>query len=212
MGLRGRMFAAVYDRATARAEAAGLGDLRRRLLAVAGGTVLEIGAGTGANLPYYGPAVTSLILTEPERPMLRRLERRAAALAPEARIVRAAAGDLPAEDGSIDTAVSTLVLCGVADQARALRELRRVLRPGGRLLFLEHVRSDDPRLARRQDRLRRLNHLFTCCDCNRRTLDAIRDAGFEVVSLTSPALPSLPSLVRPMIVGAATAPASAPGS
>jgi ubiquinone/menaquinone biosynthesis C-methylase UbiE len=102
--------------------------------------------------------------------------------------------------------VTTLVLCGVGEQARALKEARRVLRPGGRLLFIEHVRADDPGLARRQDRLNRLNRFFTCCDCNRRTLDAIRAAGFEVATLERPALPGLPSLVRPLIVGTAAAP------
>lgn len=205
MGLRGRLFAAVYDRATAGVERAGLGDLRGRLLAGASGRVLEIGAGTGANLAHYGPAVESLTLTDPEAPMLRRLERRAAAEMPRARVVRAAAEDLPFPDDAFDVAVSTLVLCGVADQARVLGELGRVLRPGGRLIFIEHVRSEDPHLARRQDRLRRLNRLFTCCDCNRRTLDAIRAAGFAVTEVESPVLGGLPSLVRPLVAGTAIA-------
>src|SRR5690348_12746628 len=144
MSLRSRLFALTYDRQLARAEDAGLRALRERLLAGAGGDVLEIGGGTGANLPWYGPAVGSLTITEPEPPMLRRLERRvrehsASQHGPAPRVVRAPAEDLPFGDGSFDTAVSTLVLCGVRDQPRALRELRRVLRPGGRLLFLEHV-------------------------------------------------------------------------
>src|SRR5207249_6677845 len=129
--------------------------------------VLEIGAGTGANLSLYGPAVESLTLTEPERPMLRRLERRARDHASSATVLRAPAEDLPFEDGSFDTVVTTLVLCGVDDQPRALREARRVLRPGGRLLFLEHVRSDDPGVARLQDRMNWLNHSIFGCDCNR---------------------------------------------
>ena len=115
--------------------------------------MLEIGGGTGANLPYYRPEVESLTITEPEPPMLRRLERRAREQAPQATVLRAPAEDLPFEDATFDTVVSTLVLCGVDDQPRALRELRRVLRPGGQLLFIEHVRSDDARLARRQDRM-----------------------------------------------------------
>ena len=205
MGLRGMLFASLYDRITAHAESAGLGAFRRELLAGASGRVLEIGAGTGANLPSYGPGVTSLTLTEPDAAMLRRLERRAAGTALPAAIVQAAAEDLPVPGGSIDTVVSTLVLCGVADQARALAEARRVLAPGGRLLFLEHVRSDDPRLARRQDRLRRLNRVVTRCDCNRRTLDAIRAAGFTVDEVRSPVLDVLPSLVRPLVLGTASA-------
>src|SRR6266436_7915528 len=87
------------------------------------------------------------------RRMLRRLERRAREQAPLAKVLRAPAEDLPFEDDTFDVAVSTLVLCGVSDQPRALRQLRRVLRPGGQLLFIEHIRSDDPQLARHQDRM-----------------------------------------------------------
>ena len=89
--------------------------------------------------------------------MLRRLEQRVREQAPKAKVVRAPAEQLPFEDDTFDVAVSTLVLCGVDDQARALGELRRVLRPGGRLIFIEHVRSDKPGLARWQDRLNGLN-------------------------------------------------------
>ena len=146
MTLRGRFIALTYDRQIARVEKAGLGALRQELLARASGEVLEIGAGTGANLRFYGHAVASLTVTEPEPPMLRRLQRAVRAEAPFATVLRAPAEDLPFDDSSFDVAVSTLVLCGVEDKPRALRELRRVLKPGGRLLFLEHVRSDDARL------------------------------------------------------------------
>ena len=119
--------------------------------------------------------------------------------------MRAPAEDLPFEDGSFDTAVSTLVLCGVSDQPRALRELHRVLRPGGKLLFIEHVRSDEPGLARKQDRMNGLNHFLVGCDCNRTTLDSIQAAGFEVSQLERTTLAKAPAFVRPLIVGAATA-------
>ena len=173
MSLRTKFFAMTYDRQIAGAEKAGLRAFRERLLAGASGDVIEIGGGTGLNLSCYGPAVRSLTITEPQPPMLRRLERAVHEHRRDAKVLRAPAEDLPFDDDSFDVAVSTLVLCGVDDQPRALRELRRVLRPGGRLLFIEHVRSDDPGTARLQDRLNWLNRLVVCCDCNRPTLDSI---------------------------------------
>src|SRR5260221_12215039 len=101
MSLRSRFFALAYDRMSARTEKAGLAALRAQLLAGASGRVLEIGAGTGANLPFYGPAVEALTVTEPEAPMLRRLERRVGEAAPKATVVRAPAQDLPFEDGAV---------------------------------------------------------------------------------------------------------------
>jgi ubiquinone/menaquinone biosynthesis C-methylase UbiE len=205
MGLRRRFFALTYDRQVAKVEQAGLGELRQTLLADASGRVLEVGSGTGANLPFYGPGVESLTVTEPEPAMLRRLEQRVREQAPRAKVVRAPAEQLPFEDDAFDVAVSTLVLCGVADQGRALRELRRVLRPGGRLIFIEHVRSDEPGLARWQDRLNGLNRFVACCDCNRRTLDSIKAVGFEVTNVDHTELKKVPPFVRPLVVGTATA-------
>ena len=146
MSLRWTILAPLYDRMSRKSEAAGMGAMRESLLAKASGRVLEIGGGTGVNLRYY-EGVDSLVVTEPEPAMLRRLHDRVRGQAPRAEIVQAPAEDLPFEDASFDTVVSTLVLCGV-DQERSLGEVRRVLRPGGRLFFLEHVRSDDPGLAR----------------------------------------------------------------
>ncbi len=203
MSLRKSLFAAMYDRMSRKSEDAGLRAMRRDLLAEAGGRVLEIGGGTGANLPNYGGEVESLVLTEPEPAMLRRLQRKASEQAPLARVVRAPAEDTPFEDDSFDTVVTTLVLCGVDDQAQALREMRRVLRPGGRLLFIEHVRSDDPKLARFQDRINWLNRLVVHCDCNRSTLAAIEATGFTISHLEQTSLPKAPKFVRPLIVGAA---------
>ena len=210
MSLHTRIFARTYDRQIARAENAGLRALRQRLLEGASGDVIEIGAGTGLNLPCYGPDVRSLTVTEPEPPMLRHLERRAREHRPSARVLRAPAEDLPFDDDSFDTAVSTLVLCAVDDQPRALRELRRVLRPGGRLLFFEHLRSGDPATARLQDRINWLNRLVVCCDCNRPTLDSIRGAGFTVTQAEHTALPKAPKFARPAILGSATTPAHVP--
>ena len=207
MTLRTRFFAMTYDRQIARSEKAGLRAFREGLLAGAQGDVLEIGGGTGANLTCYGSAVGSLTITEPELAMLRRLERKVGEQGRAAKVLRAPAEDLPFDDDTFDVAVSTLVLCGVDDQPRALRELRRVLRPGGQLLFIEHVRSDDPGRARLQDRMNWLNRLVVCCDCNRPTLRSIQAAGFTVTQVEHMALPRAPKFVSPAIMGSATAPA-----
>jgi ubiquinone/menaquinone biosynthesis C-methylase UbiE len=173
------------------------------LLKGAKGRVLEIGAGTGANLPLYDAGV-DLTVTEPEEPMARRLEKRLHELRPNAAIVHAPAEHLPFSDAQFDAVVSTLVLCTVDDQPRALREMRRVLKPGGHLLFIEHVRSDDPKVARWQDRLNGFSRFTACgCNCNRATLDAIRAAGFTVASLEQGEFPEAPFFVRPLITGTA---------
>ena len=204
MSLWGQIFAAMYDRMSAKAERDGLRVHRETLLASAGGDVLEIGGGTGANLPFYGEAVSTLTITEPEKPMIRRLQRRMTAEHPEATFLRAPAEDLPFQDASFDVAVSTLVLCTVDDQPRALRELHRVLRPGGKLLFIEHVRSDDPGLARRQDRMQPLNVRFAHgCHCNRATLATIRANGFDIGELERDTLKHAPPFIRPLVVGVA---------
>jgi ubiquinone/menaquinone biosynthesis C-methylase UbiE len=206
MSLRSRFFAAVYDGQMRRAEKAGLTDMRGALVAQAAGTVLEIGAGTGANLNHYPLAVTSLTVTEPDVSMLKRLERRVSAEAPATMVIRAPAEDLPFEDGTFDSVVSTLVLCGVDDQPRALREIHRVLRPEGHFLFMEHVRAGDPKAAKRQDRMNRLNRAVVCCDCNRPTLDTIEGAGFRITALEHTELPKAPRFVRPAVIGTAISP------
>jgi ubiquinone/menaquinone biosynthesis C-methylase UbiE len=206
VSLYGRVFAAMYDRMMAGTEKAGLADMRKELLSRAHGDVLEIGAGTGVNLRYYGPA-ERLVLTEPEEPMVRRLRSHARGKGGSVEVVQAPAESLPFPDGTFDTAVATLALCTVGDADRAIGELRRVLRPGGQLLFLEHVRSDDPKLAQWQDRLLPLWKRFGHgCNCNRPTADSIRHAGFEIEELTPGELPKAPPLARPLIRGWAVAP------
>jgi ubiquinone/menaquinone biosynthesis C-methylase UbiE len=194
----------MYDRMSAGSEDAGLRELRRRLLADAQGRVLEIGGGTGLNLQLYGPGVESLTVTEPEPPMLRRLERKVREHAPRTNVLRARAEELPFADNSFDTVISTLVLCGVDDQAQSLREVHRVLRPGGQFLFIEHVRSDEPKLARLQDRMNGVNQFLVRCDCNRATLDSIEAEGFDITKLERTELPKAPPFARPLIVGVAT--------
>jgi ubiquinone/menaquinone biosynthesis C-methylase UbiE len=197
------LFAAMYDSMTRKSNDAGLRAIRHGLLAEASGSVLEIGTGTGLNLEHYNGKVESLVLTEPEPAMIRRLQKKVREQAPLAKVLRAPAEDLPFEDDSFDTVVAALVLCGVDDQARSLREIRRVLKPGGRLLFLEHVRSDDEALARFQDRMNWLNRLVVFCDCNRPTLATIEASGFTVSELEHSELPKAPKFARPLIFGTA---------
>ena len=200
MSLRKRFFALTYDRQMVKVENAGLRDHREQLLSPVSGRVLEIGGGTGANLSRYGAAVQSLTITEPDPYMLRRLEAYVREHMPTALVLRAPAEDLPFGDDSFDAVVSTLVLCGVDDQPRALREIRRVLRPGGQLVFFEHVRSHDPKVARQQDRMNALNRFVAGCECNRPTLESIRGAGFDVEAAAA-TLEKAPWFVRPAIAG-----------
>jgi ubiquinone/menaquinone biosynthesis C-methylase UbiE len=213
MSIGGRIFAGMYDRMMAGTEQGGLAEQRDALLASATGSVLEIGAGTGANLSRYGSAVTSLTLIEPEGPMRKRLERLAQSAAPDATVLAAPAEDIPFDDDTFDVVVSTLVLCTVADQPRTLREIRRVLRRDGALLFIEHVRADEPKLAKRQDRMNGINRIVAHgCNCNRRTVDGIEAAGFTVTELEHSALAKAPAFVRPLVIGRAHARVDAPVS
>jgi ubiquinone/menaquinone biosynthesis C-methylase UbiE len=209
VGIREKLFAITYDRMMAGTEKAGFGEIRSQLLAQAAGEVLEVGAGTGRNLPYYGPAVSTLTLTEPDPSMLRRLERTASGAGRPTKVLRAPAEDLPFDDATFDTVVSTLVLCSVPDQPRAAREIERVLKPGGHLLFAEHVRSASQDLARRQDRLNWFSRLVAGCDCNRPTLQTLQRVDFVIDDVVDGQLPKSPSFVRPMIVGTAARPLDA---
>src|ERR1700754_269102 len=184
----GRLFASFYDRALAASEENGLGDMRRALLAEARGRVVEIGAGTGVNLDLYGADVEDLTLIEPDPHMgakLReRLARRVSDAAgptapPPARLCAAPAESLPFDDDTFDTAVATLVLCTVPDPVAAIEELARVLKPDGQLLFIEHVRSEDPASARWQGRLEKpWRFLADGCYCNRDTEANLRASAF----------------------------------
>lgn len=199
-----------YDPLMSGIERAGLAAARAELLATASGRVLEIGAGTGLNVPHYPASVTDVIATEPDAAMSGRLERAAARTSLPMTVLRAPAEDIPYDHGTFDTVVSTLVLCSVDDQPRTVRELWRVLKPGGSLLFLEHVRSDDARVARRQDRLNWLNRLTSHCDCDRPTLRTLERAGFALSHLERDELPRASSYLRPMISGRATRPDDSP--
>jgi ubiquinone/menaquinone biosynthesis C-methylase UbiE len=206
MSLWGRVFAAGYDRMLAGAERAGLAERRHDLLAKANGRVLEIGAGTGLNLSHYPAAVDEIVFTEPEGPMARRLTRKLVQTGRGGEVIPAAAEALPFADDSFDTVVCTLVLCTVEDPSRALSEIARVLRPGGQLLFLEHVRADDPKLARWQDRLsgpwRWVGH---GCNCNRPTTTLIQDSPLSLEEIERGEIAKVAPIVRPLAVGRARA-------
>jgi ubiquinone/menaquinone biosynthesis C-methylase UbiE len=198
-----RLGAAIYDPFLALGERRGMRERRERLLRRATGTVLEIGAGTGLNLTHYPADLDDLVLTEPVDPMARRLESRLGRSGVHAKVVRAGAEAVPADAGSIDTVISTMVLCTVPDPEAALAEIARVLRPRGRLLFCEHVGAGSPRRARWQQRLARPWAAFADgCRCNQDTL-AMIERVLKVERLERDEWRGMPGLVRPLIVGEA---------
>ena len=211
-----RLFAAVYPRIVALAENAGQRETRHGLISQAAGRTLEIGAGHGLNLPHYGARVSELVITEPSPHMLRRLRRALDGAAPDVgswSVVATGAEALPFDAASFDTVVCTFVLCTVADPRRALAEVARVLRPGGRLLFLEHVRArDGTALGRFQDLVARPHRRIGAgCHPNRRTCQLIEDSALSVERLERGRQPRAPATVRPTIIGAARRAPETPG-
>jgi ubiquinone/menaquinone biosynthesis C-methylase UbiE len=202
----GRAFAALYDRAFAATEEAGLREMRAELLASARGRVVELGAGTGANLELYPQAVDEIVLTEPDPHMGRQLRAKVAESDRNARAVAAPAERLPFEDDSFETAVAMLVFCTIPGPGVALAEVARVLKPGGRLIFLEHVRAEDPRLASWQDRLEKpWRFLGDGCHCNRDTVATIAASPLRLGDVARSTLPKAPPIVRPLVSGTAVA-------
>jgi len=202
----GRGFTAIYDRAFKATEEAGLRQMRRELLAEARGGVLELGAGTGANAELYPEAVQELVLAEPDPHMTKRLRAKLAESGQAAEVVEAPAEHLPFDDASFDTAVVTLVLCTVPDPEAALAEIARLLKPGGRLLFIEHVRAQEPGLARWQDRLERpWRFLGDGCHCNRDTVATIDASPLTLGEVERGKLPKAVPIVEPLVRGSAVA-------
>jgi ubiquinone/menaquinone biosynthesis C-methylase UbiE len=200
----GRAFAALYDRGLKATEESGLREMRRELLIGAGGRVLELGAGTGVNLELYPEAVEDLVMIEPDPFMAKQLRAKLAESPRTATVIEASAERLPFEDASFDTAVAMLVLCTIPDPAAALTEAARVLKPGGRLLFVEHVRAEDAGLARWQDRLEKpWRFLGDGCHCNRDTIATISDSQFELAEVQHGRLPKAPPIVSPLVRGSA---------
>ena len=197
-----------YDASMKKMEAASLTAWRKELLAEIRGDVIEIGSGTGANLPYYDNRVTSLTLTEPDKHMagilrinLEEYKRDGMAF------YEVSAEALPFEDNQFDAAVVTLVLCSVDDQMRALREIRRVLKPSGKIYFIEHVLAKQkPALIKWQ---RLLQPVWVCacgnCHLTNDTDTNIKQAGFTFEKLDHRSAEGCPAVVSPCIFGVASA-------
>lgn len=201
-----RLWARAYDWVFDRIDAEGGAEHRRRVAAPARGEVLEIGAGTGRNLPLYRQA-TRVVALEPDPGMRARAERAARAAPGPVQVVDARAEHLPFPDASFDTVVASCVLCTVPDLDAALAEVARVLRPAGTLRFYEHVRAADPRQARWQDRLERpWGWLGRGCHPNRDTAVAVARAGLDIVQLDEFDFDSMPGVVRPHVLGVARRP------
>lgn len=163
---------------------------RRRVIGAAEGRVLEIGIGSGLNLPLYGPAVRSVIGLEPSPELLRMARQRAAAAPVPVELVDASAEALPLDAESFDCVVTTWTLCTIPDAGRALTEVRRVLKPGGALLFVEHGRAPEPGVARWQDRLDPLwSRVAGGCHLNRKIDDLICASGFRIEAMANTRLP-----------------------
>lgn len=165
---------------------------RARIVGAAEGRVLEFGIGSGLNLPLYGANVTSVLGIEPSPELLRMARRRSAETHVPVEMIEATAEALPLDNGSVDTVVTTWTLCTIRDAEKALREARRVLRPSGTLLFVEHGRAPEPGVARWQDRLDPLwSRLAGGCHLNRKIDALIAGAGFRVDGLQNSRVPGL---------------------
>jgi SAM-dependent methyltransferase len=197
------LLARIYDPFLWLAERRGLRERRREVLAQARGLTLEIGSGTGLNLPHYPPSLSRLVLAEPDPAMRARLQNRLGDLEQQASVSDAAAERLPFADGTVDTVVSTLVLCTVENPRLALREIGRVLAPDGQMLFIEHVRAGSHARARWQDRLNVPWAAFAGgCRCNRPTLTLLAECGFEF-DVSETEWRGMPAIVKPLVYGRA---------
>ncbi len=199
-------FARRYDRIIDAMERSWLGRTRGELLAELSGTVVELGAGTGKNLPHYPDAVERLVCVEPTPAMRDQLRNRVAAVAPPfaVEVVDATADRLPIPTGSADAVVSTLVLCSVPALGPAVAELRRVLKPGAPVLLVEHVAAQ----AGWERRVQRfLDPAWTwiegSCHLDHDTVVALGAGGFDVSGLERTRPPGQPPLFRDVVVGTA---------
>ncbi|MGI8461415.1 MAG: class I SAM-dependent methyltransferase [Solirubrobacterales bacterium] len=214
LGLNERLFALWYPYVCGLSENAGQREIRRELIADASGRTLEIGAGSGLNLPHYTDAVTELVVTEPSPHMREHLT---SILESDPlpvgswELVDSGAESLPFEDASFDTVVGTYVFCSIPDPEQALAELARVLKPGGLYIYLEHVHAGEgTMLGRFQDAIE-VPHRYIAAGChpNRRMAEMLDSSPLEVESLERGSMPRAMPSVRPTIRGAARRPVAA---
>jgi ubiquinone/menaquinone biosynthesis C-methylase UbiE len=200
------LFARVFARVRPAMDAGGVSEHRRRLLAGLSGRVLEVGAGDGANLAHYPPAVERVLAVEPEPYLRARAEREAMTARVPVTVMDGVAERLPVPDGVVDAAVASMVLCSVADQRAALRELRRVVRPNGQLRFYEHVRADTAPLRAVQRVLDATvwPHLIGGCHTSRDTVAEIEQAGFRIDAIDRVRFPEFPLPTALHVLGVAT--------
>lgn len=202
------IFARVYERLSRFMER-DIGERRSELLAGLAGRVVEVGAGNGMNFAHYPPSVEEVVALEPEPYLRDKAEQAARSASVRVTVGDALAYPLPLEDASVDAAVASLVLCTVPEQASALAELRRVLKPGGELRFMEHVRARHPRKAAVQSRLDRSGiwpRVAGGCHCSRDTVGAIETAGFAIERVDRFNLGPRWGLTNPHVLGVARAP------
>lgn len=198
-----------YDRFMAKAEEACLKEWRHGLLKQVSGEVLEVGAGTGANIKFYSDKLTKLVLTEPDKHMLKLLKEQVIRHhLKNVGVIGGTAEQIESADESFDYVVSTLVCCSVTDLDACLREIRRVLKPGGSLVFLEHVAAADSTSRRQwQNRINPIWKTFMGnCHLNRETEQAIVTEGFEIIQIERESMCKAPPIVRPTIRGIAKKP------
>ena len=212
LGLNERFFAWYYPKVAGVSERAGQAETRRDLLAEAQGRTLEIGAGSGLNLPHYTERVTELFVSDPSPHMREHLREVLEGEPPSVgrwQLADASAEDLPFEDESFETVVGVFVMCSVPDPGRAIAEIERVLMPGGRYLFLEHVRAGEGTFRGRMQDLIEVPHRYLAAGCypNRRTGEDIAASGLEVERIEHGEQPKAPPSVKPTILGSALRPA-----
>jgi ubiquinone/menaquinone biosynthesis C-methylase UbiE len=207
-GLNEKVFAQIYPFIMGVSEKAGQAQTRAELLRDATLRTLEIGTGNGYNLPHYGPGVTELVLTEPSPSMVAQLNKTISRRPPtvdSVEVVQTGAEQLPFKDATFDTVVGTYVHCTIPNPEAALREIARVLRPGGRYLFMEHVRgAEGTRTARFQDLIEPV-HTYVAAGChpNRDIARMIKESPLRVERLEIGRVPHAVPSVRPRILGVA---------